>query len=208
MIDFFKELFNHIKVAFLFYFPIFIVAPIAGYRGGYKTGDTFSDALFSVVAFFFIVYLPIFWKWPVLSVIMLYGNPVTLIVHGNKGLLFNTDWINDFVQFGIGILIIVVSAKIIGLIIRPIGGLVDGIMGGIDEIGDSVYGAMTRPHVRDNSRARAKAKADKEAYDRWYAQDQAAKARWDARDDALRGKDIAARQDSARADYYDNQARK
>lgn len=43
---------------------------------------------------------------------------------------------------------------------------------------------------------------------RWHAQDMQKKAEWDARDAALRGKDIAARQRQNDANYWRNQARR
>lgn len=79
-------------------------------------------------------------------------------------------------------------------------GMEDTIMSGMS--GHSSYDAA------EAARWEARRQADAAARARWDAIDRQKKAEYDARDAALRGKDIAARQYSNQADYWWKESRK
>lgn len=76
---------------------------------------------------------------------------------------------------------------------------------------DSIMAGMSGPSSYDAeeaARREARRQADVAARARWDAIDRQKKAEYDARDAALRGKDIAARQYSNQADYWWKESRK
>lgn len=80
------------------------------------------------------------------------------------------------------------------------------------EMGDAFAGAILDSFKTDRGaeeRVReARRQADADARARYDARNNAQKARWDARDAALRGKDKAAWQYKNQADYWDKQSRR
>ena len=76
---------------------------------------------------------------------------------------------------------------------------------------DALMGGRAGQSARDGeeaARREARRQADAAARARWDAIDRQKKAEYDARDAALRGKDIAARQYSQQANYWWRQSRK
>lgn len=79
----------------------------------------------------------------------------------------------------------------------------------IDGFANSVGNAfMGSSGSNNNAWHEQQKKANRDAWNRWHAQDMQKKAEWDARDAALRGKDKAARQRQNDADYWRNQSRR
>lgn len=92
----------------------------------------------------------------------------------------------------------------LGAMNRSVDNSINGFANGL---ASGIMGTNSRSQQEEQARRMAEQqRANQAAWDRWHAKDMQKKAEWDARDAALRGKDIAAWQRKNDADYWRNQS--